>query len=192
VVGRNRSVQLEGELRHVPIESIRLSTFNARSTIDGKSLSELSSSIEQHGLIEPVILRPRGGAYEVVAGTRRFLAAKRIGMRKVPALVRRLGDSEAFEFLMAENLQREDFNPVEVASLLRNAVEKLGYSQRQLAKRIGKDVAWVSRHLRLLDLPQPVQSMLTRGNGLTEGHTRHMLTLRLRELLLSKLKAMAT
>jgi len=177
VVGRSLSVQLEGELRQIPIESIRLSKFNARRVVDGKSLSELSSSIEQHGLIEPVILRPRGGAYEVVAGARRFLAAKRVGMEEITALVRKLSDSEAFEFLMAENLQREDFNPVEIASLLRNAVEKLGYSQRQLANKIGKDVAWVNRHLKLLDLPQPIQSMLTRGNGLTEGHTRHMLTL---------------
>ena len=174
MVGRNRS-QLDGELRHVPVESIRLSKFNARRRIDGKSLNELSSSIEQHGLIEPVILRPLGGTYEVVAGTRRFLAARKIGMRNVPALVWVLGDSEAFELLMAENLQREDFNPMEIATLLRNAVEQLGYSQRQLAKKIGKDVAWVSRYLKLLDLPQPIQSMLTRGNSLTEGHARHML-----------------
>ena len=98
-------------------------------------------------------------------------------MKKIPALVRKLSDSEAFELLMAENLQREDFNPMEIATLLRNAVEKLGYSQRQLAKKIGKDVAWVNRHLKLLELPQPIQVMLTRGNSLTEGHARHMLTL---------------
>jgi ParB family chromosome partitioning protein len=170
-------VALEDELRHVPIESIRLSKFNSKRRIDSKSLNELSSSIEQHGLIEPVILRPLGGAYEVVAGTRRFLAARKVGMRKVPALVRELGDSEAFELLMAENLQREDFNPMEIATLLRNAVEQLGYSQRQLAKKIGKDVAWVNRYLKLLELPQPIQVMLTRGNSLTEGHARHMLTL---------------
>lgn len=177
MVGRNRSVQLEGELRHVPIESIRLSAFNARRAIDGRNLSDLSSSIEQHGLIEPIVLRPQDDAYEVVAGTRRFLAARKVGMKRVPALVRKLSDSEAFEFLMAENLQREDFNPMEIATLLRNAVEQLGYSQRQLAKKIGKDVAWVSRYLKLLELPQPIQVMLTRGSGLTEGHARHMLTL---------------
>ena len=177
MVGPNRSVGLEDELKHIPVESIRLSKFNAIRRIDGKSLDELSSSIEQHGLIEPVILRPLGGAYEVVAGTRRFLAARKVGMRKVPALVRKLNDSEAFELLMAENLQREDFNPMEIATLLRNAVDELGYSQRQLAKKIGKDVAWVSRYLKLLELPQPIQAMLTRGNGLTEGHARHMLTL---------------
>jgi len=177
VVGRNRSAWLEDELKHVPVESIRISKFNAKRRIDGKSLNELSSSIEQHGLIEPIILRPLGGDYEVVAGTRRFLAARKVGMRKIPALVRKLGDSEAFELLMAENLQREDFNPMEIATLLRNAVDELGYSQRQLAKKIGKDVAWVSRYLKLLELPQPIQVMLTRGNGLTEGHARHMLTL---------------
>jgi ParB family chromosome partitioning protein len=151
--------------------------FNARRALDGKSLSELSSSIEQQGLIEPVILRPQGRSYEVVAGTRRFLAARKAGMKAITALVRTLSDSEAFELLMAENLQREDFNPMEIATLLRNAVGHLGYSQRQLAKRIGKDVAWVNRYLKLLDLPQPIQVMLTRGNGLTEGHARHMLTL---------------
>jgi ParB family chromosome partitioning protein len=170
-------VQPEGELRQVPIENIRLSAFNARRALDGKSLTELSSSIEQQGLIEPVIVRPQGRSYEVVAGTRRFLAARKAGMKAITALVRTLSDTEAFELLMAENLQREDFNPMEIATLLRNAVEQLGYSQRQLAKKIGKDVAWVNRYLKLLELPQPVQVMLTRGNGLTEGHARHMLTL---------------
>jgi ParB family chromosome partitioning protein len=174
-VVRNRSHA--GELRQVPIESIRLSPFNARRALDGKSLTELSSSIEQQGLIEPVILRPKGRGYEVIAGTRRFLAARKAGMKAITALVRKLSDTEAFELLMAENLQREDFNPMEIATLLRNAVEQLRYSQRQLAKKIGKDVAWVNRYLKLLELPQPIQVMLTRGNGLTEGHARHMLTL---------------
>jgi ParB family chromosome partitioning protein len=176
-VVRKRWVQPKDELRQVPIESIRLSAFNARRALDGKSLSELSSSIEQQGLIEPVILRPKGRAYEVIAGTRRFLAARKAGMKTVTALVRTLSDSEAFELLMAENLQREDFNPMEIATLLRNAVEELRYSQRKLAKRIGKDVAWVNRYLKLLELPQPIRVMLTRGNGLTEGHARHILTL---------------
>jgi ParB family chromosome partitioning protein len=170
-------VQRESELRQVSIKSIRLSPFNARRALDGKNLSELSSSIERQGLIEPVILRSQGRAYEVVAGTRRFLAARKAGMEKIPAIVRTLSDSEAFELLMAENLQREDFNPMEIATLLRNAVDELGYSQRQLAKKIGKDVAWVNRYLKLLELPQPVQVMLTRGNGLTEGHARYMVTL---------------
>jgi len=161
----------------VPVERIKLSKFTVRKTLDDRSLGELSSSIEQHGVIEPVILRPSREAYEVVAGARRFLAAKRSGLKSIPALVRRLSDSEAFELLMAENLQREDFSPIEIASLLRHAVEKLGYSQRQLAKKIGKDVAWVNRHIKLLELPRPLQLMLTRGNTLTEGHTRHMLTL---------------
>jgi ParB family chromosome partitioning protein len=171
-VVRKRSAQPESGLRQVPIESIKLSPFNARRALDGKNLDELSSSIEQQGLIEPVILRPQGRSYEVVAGTRRFLAARKAGLKAITALVRTLSDSEAFELLMAENLQREDFNPMEIATLLRNAVRELGYSQRQLAKKIGKDVAWVNRYLKLLDLPQPVQVMLTRGNGLTEGHAR--------------------
>jgi len=167
----------QSELMHIPIEKIRPSKFRARKESEEKGLVELSSSIEQHGLIEPIILRPKDGEYEIVAGMRRFLAAKRLGLRTIPARVQKLNDSEAFELMMAENLQREDFSPVEIASLLRHAVTKLGYTQRKLAKRIGKDVAWINRHLKLLELPQPVQSMLTRGNSLTEGHTRHMLTL---------------
>jgi SAM-dependent methyltransferase len=78
---------------------------------------------------------------------------------------------------MAENLQRDEFNPMEIASLLRQAVDRLGYSQRELARKTGKDAAWINRHLKLLELPKPVQSMLTRGNALTEGHARHMLSL---------------
>jgi hypothetical protein len=95
-VVRKRPVQREGEVRQVPIESIRLSRFNARRALDGKNLNELSSSIEQHGLIEPVILRPQGRAYEVVAGTRRFLAARKAGIKAITALVRTLSDSGRF------------------------------------------------------------------------------------------------
>jgi ParB family chromosome partitioning protein len=163
--------------RQIPIEIIRRSEFSAGRESFENSLADLSSSIQLHGLIEPVILRPKEEGYEVVAGTRRFLAAKQAGMKTLPALVLKLSDSEAFELLMVENLQREDFPPIQIASLLRYAIEKLGYSQRQLAKRIGKDAAWISRHLRLLDLPESVQSMLTRDNTLTEGHTRHILAL---------------
>lgn len=177
MVDSNERKQSKSEFRHVPVERIKLSRFTARKTIDEKSLRELASSIDEHGLIEPIILRSIGNNYEVVAGTRRFFAAKRIGLKTIPALVQKLSDSETFELLMTENLQREDFNPMEIAALLRHAIDKLGYSQRQLAKRIGKDLAWVNRHLRLLDLPQSVLSMLTRGNTLTEGHTRHMLSL---------------
>jgi len=177
VVDSNGHKHSKKKFELVPVERIKLSKLTVRKTLDDRSLGELSSSIEQHGVIEPVILRPRKGVYEVVAGARRFLAARRRGAKTIPALVRRLSDSEAFELLMAENLQREDFSPIEIASLLRHAVEKLGYSQRQLAKKIGKDVAWVNRHLKLLELPKPLQSMLTRGNSLTEGHTRHMFTL---------------
>lgn len=177
MVEDNKGQERKREFKYVPVERIQLSRFTARKIIDDKSLVELASSIQQNGLIEPVILRPRSSGYEVVAGTRRYLAAKRIGLENIPALIQKLSDSETFELLMTENLQREDFNPMEIASLLKHAVDKLGYSQRQLAKRIGKDLAWVNRHLRLLDLPQPVRSMLTRGNTLTEGHTRHMFSL---------------
>jgi len=164
-------------LADVPVENIQPGKITARRTLNGNALDELASSIQEHGLIEPLVLRPAGNGYEIVAGARRFLAAKRIGMKTLPAIIRNLSDPEAFELLMAENLQREDLNPLEIAYLLKHAIERFGYSQRQLARKIGKDVAWVSRHLRLLDLPQPVQSMLTRGNTLTEGHARHMLSL---------------
>jgi ParB family chromosome partitioning protein len=177
VVERNESQQSKIEFRYVPIENIRLGKITARKKLDDKSLAELSLSIENLGLIEPVILRHRNRGYELVAGMRRVLAAQQIGLKTIPALVQNLTDSEAFELLMAENLQREDFNPMEIASVLKQAVEKLGYSQRELGRKIGKDVAWINRHLKLLELPKPVQSMLTRGNTLTEGHARHMLSL---------------
>ena len=129
MVERNENQQAKIEFRHVPIESIRLGRITARNRLDDKSLAELSLSIENLGLIEPVILRPRNRGYEVVAGMRRVLAAQQIGLKTIPALVQNLTDFEAFEFLMAENLQREDFNPMEIASLLTPGVEKLGYSQ---------------------------------------------------------------
>ena len=128
----------QSEFMDIPTESIRLSKFRVRS-LQENSLGELSSSIGQHGMIEPVLLRPRKGSYEIVAGMRRFLAARRLGLKTIPARVQKLSDSEAFELLMVENLQREDFTPIETASLLKHAVKKLGYSQRQLADKIGKD-----------------------------------------------------
>jgi ParB family chromosome partitioning protein len=164
-------------LADVPVENIQPGKITARRALNGNALDGLASSIQEHGLIEPLVLRPAENGYEIVAGARRFLAAKRIGVDTLPAIIRKLSDSEAFDLLVAENLQREDLNPLEIAYLLKHAVENLRYSQRQLAGKIGKDLAWVNRHLRLLDLPRPVQSMLTRDNTLTEGHARHILAL---------------
>jgi ParB/RepB/Spo0J family partition protein len=135
-------------LADVPVENIQPGKITARRTLNGKALDELASSIQEHGLIERLVLRPAGNGYEIVAGARRFLAPKRVGVKTLPATIRDLSDSEAFELLVAENLQPEDLNPLEVAYLLKQAVEKLGYSQRQLARRIGKVLQGLEARLR--------------------------------------------
>lgn len=146
-----------------------------RKQFNEAGLEELVASIQQHGVLQPILVRPvDNGLYEVIAGERRLRAAERAGLEYIPAVVKEIGEREAAEIALIENLQREDLNPVEEALAYRKMVEGYGYTQDELARRIGKSRPHVANTMRLLNLCGEVLEMLEKGE-LLAGHARAIL-----------------
>jgi ParB family chromosome partitioning protein len=159
----------------VPITLVVRNPHQARQVFTKESLESLAHSMKEHGIIQPLIVRPQaGGKYEIVAGERRWRAAQLAGLPDVPVIVRQLSEKEAGEINLIENLHRDDLNPMEVAEKCRQLIGEHGYTQEQLAEQIGKSRSALTNLLRLLDLPMPVQEMVRTGR-LTEGHARALL-----------------
>ena len=163
--------------REVELSKIRRGNPRSSDT----SLEELIQSIRETGILEPLLVRKKGSSYELLAGSRRLKAAEKAGFKTVPVIVMDVSDESAFEISLTENLQRENPSPLEIGATLSEGIRKFKLSQRQLARKLGKDVAWVNRHIQLLTLPKPVKESLTRVNGLTEGHARHLFGLERKE-----------
>ncbi|MEX0345678.1 MAG: ParB/RepB/Spo0J family partition protein [Rhizobiaceae bacterium] len=159
------------------IEAISANPNNPRRNFTEQDLADLSQSIREHGVVQPVVVRPISGSdrYELIAGERRWKAAKRAGLREVPAIVRDVDDKTALELAIIENVQRADLNPVEEARGYQQLVDEHTYTQADLAQVIGKSRSHVANTLRLLALPQPVLDMLTDGS-ITAGHARTLIT----------------
>ena len=148
-----------------------------RKVFDADSLSALSESISAYGLIEPIIVRTSsGGFYEIVAGERRWRAAKMAGLSEIPAIIGEYDDKKTAEIALIENIQRQDLNPVEEAMGYKALIEEYGFSQEEISKRIGKSRPAVTNSLRLLELPENIVTMLSRGE-ITAGHARALLGL---------------
>lgn len=146
-----------------------------RKDFDEKALSELAESIEQHGVLQPLVVRPlANGAYQLVAGERRWRAARIAGLIEVPVVIKELSDEEVIEIAMIENLQREDLNPLEEALGYRYMMDELGITQEQAAEKVGKSRPAVANALRLLKLPDEVQEMI-KNNLISPGHARALL-----------------
>ena len=146
-----------------------------RKDFDEKALSELAESIEQHGVLQPLVVRPlANGAYQLVAGERRWRAARIAGLTEVPVVIKELSDEEVIEIAMIENLQREDLNPLEEALGYRYIMDELGITQEQAAEKVGKSRPAVANALRLLKLPDEVQEMI-KNNLISPGHARALL-----------------
>lgn len=146
-----------------------------RKSFDAEGLESLARSLEKRGLIQPVVVRPlRGGRYQVVAGERRWRAARKAGLERIPVIVRRAAEDEAFEMSLIENLQREDLNPMEAAEAYHRLMDEHGHSQDQVASAVGKSRPAVANTLRLLTLPEAVKKMVASG-ALSEGHARAVL-----------------
>ena len=164
-------------LRTLDIESIHPSSKQPRKHFDDARLDELAESIRSQGIIQPLVVRMReGGGFELVAGERRWRAAQRAGLHQVPAVVREVAESQAFEMALVENLQREDLNPIEEAEGYQRLVAEFGYTQESLSARVGKDRSTVANALRLLKLPPVVRAMVIEGR-LNMGHARALLGL---------------
>jgi ParB family chromosome partitioning protein len=161
----------EGEQRLVPVAELRPGRLNPRKDFRDDELAELAESIRSKGLVQPIIVRPAAGGYEIVAGERRWRAAQKAGLHKVPVIARDLSDKEVLELAIIENVQRADLNGIEEATGYRDLVERFDYSQEQLSEIIGKSRSHVANTLRLLKLPESVQAMVQQGQ-LTAGHAR--------------------
>jgi ParB family chromosome partitioning protein len=161
----------------IAIEDVHPSSEQPRKTFDGERLDELAASIRTQGIIQPLIVRARAaGGYELIAGERRWRAAQRAGLHEVPAVIRDVAPSQAFEMALVENLQREDLNPIEEAAGYERLIAEFGYTQEKLADRVGKERSTVANSLRLLRLPDSVRDLVAQGR-LSMGHARALLGL---------------
>ncbi|MDH4983404.1 ParB/RepB/Spo0J family partition protein [Hyphomicrobium sp. D-2] len=165
----------EGQQRMVPTVDVRSSKLNPRKEFREEDLAELTESIKAKGLVQPIIVRMAdGGGYEIVAGERRWRAAQKAGLHTVPVIVRDLTDQEVLELAIIENVQRADLNAIEEAAGYRELIERFAYSQEKLSEIIGKSRSHVANTLRLLKLPDGVQTMVQDGR-LTAGHARALI-----------------
>ncbi len=167
----------EGEgVRSVEISSVRPNPFQPRRAFSEEKLGELAESIRVHGVVQPVLLRPDDGDYEIVAGERRLRAAEMAGLESIPAIITDLEDQEMMEVALVENLQREDLSPMEQASAYSTLQKEVGLTQTEVAERIGISRSQVANVLRLLHLPERVQDMIQDGL-LGLGHAKIVLGL---------------
>ncbi|HEU0316314.1 MAG TPA: ParB/RepB/Spo0J family partition protein, partial [Solirubrobacteraceae bacterium] len=163
------------ELRELPVDLITPNPRQPRRRFDEQSLSGLAASLGARGVLQPVLVRPKpGGSFELIAGERRWRAAKLAGLARIPALVRQRGDAEALELALIENMAREDLNPIEEARACAALVEELSLTREDVGLRVGRGRVAVSNLLRLLDLPDEALALIEVGT-LTEGHGRALL-----------------
>ena len=148
-------------IRHVPVDRIEANPENPRLLFEESALDELAGSIREHGILQPVLVRPMGDGYQLVAGERRWRAAIRAGLVTIPALVEELDDEAALEIAVIENLQREDLSPLEEATMFEKMVTEHGYSIRKLAQKLGKDKGYLENRLRLADAPEEIRALVS-------------------------------
>ncbi len=158
-------------IRRLPISQIRANPSQPRRRFDQAALDELAASVREHGVLQPILVRPLDGGYEIVAGERRWRAAQAAQLHDMPALVRSLDDSSAFEIALIENVQRSDLNAIEEARGYQRLSSDFGHTQDALAKIVGKARSHVANLLRLLALPAEVQELVENGS-LSMGHAR--------------------
>ncbi len=171
------AIALTGErIEDIPLDRIVPNPKQPRIEFAEEALAELGESIRAQGVLQPILVRPAGENFELIAGERRYRASQRIGLSTIPAIVRPIGDHELLEIALIENLQREDLNAIEEALGYQRLIEELRYTHERLSERVGKNRTSITNALRLLTLPTLVQSMVSRGT-LSAGHARALLGL---------------
>ena len=168
--------EASGGLRELPIGSVKPNPFQPRTRMDEGQLDELVASIQASGLLQPVVVRPRDGGYELIAGERRWRAATRLGWAKIPAVVRDVDDRTLLTLALVENLQRDDLSPMDEAGGYQRLAAEFKLPQGEIARLVGRNRATVANVLRLLQLPAEVQAMV-HDRKLSEGHARALLGL---------------
>jgi len=165
---------LNEELRDLDIDLIQPSKQQPRTRFSDERLEELAQSIQNNGVIQPILVRSRASGFELIAGERRWLAARKAGLRHIPALVREIPDDRVLELALVENIQRQELNPIEEANAYVRLQDTLGITQEDLAQRLGKDRSSVTNYIRLLKLPPDLQ-LLVEEEKLSMGHARCLL-----------------
>lgn len=164
-------------LDEIPIEWIKPGKYQPRTYFSDDSIAELAASIKAQGIIQPIVVRPAGeNSFEIIAGERRWRAAQKAGLEKVPAVIRDADDESALAMSLIENIQREDLNPLEEARALQRLVEDFQFTHQEVAEAVGKSRSAVTNMLRLTHLPGPIAEMLVHGD-IEMGHARALLTL---------------
>lgn len=166
----------EENVQEIDIKKIVANDKQPRKDFDESKLDELAASMKQHGVLQPVILRKKGSVYELVAGERRWRAAAKAGIERIPAIVKELSDAEVMEIALIENLQREDLNPMEEAMAYKSLMNDFGLTQEELSKRVGKSRSQIANTVRLLNLDKEIQDLVT-DDKLTAGHARALLSI---------------
>ncbi|GLF89560.1 stage 0 sporulation protein J [Bacillus safensis] len=167
----------EETVEEIKLKDLRPNPYQPRKTFDDEALSDLKESIQQHGVLQPIIVRKSIKGYDIVAGERRFRAAQQAGLTTIPAIVREFSETLMREIALLENLQREDLSPLEEAEAYASLLDHLSVTQEELAKRLGKSRPHIANHLRLLTLPDEVQKLIADGT-LSMGHGRTLLSLK--------------
>jgi ParB family chromosome partitioning protein len=166
----------EPAIRDAPLAALHPNPHQPRTQFDDGALAELADSIRANGILQPILVRPRlAGGYEIVAGERRYRAALRAGVERVPVVVRDLSDGDTLALALVENLLREDIGPMETARALRRLMDEFGWTQAEMSQRVGKSRSAVTNTLRLLQLPEAIQESVDKGQ-ISEGHARALLS----------------
>lgn len=170
------------QVTRIKTSQLRVNPYQPRKIFDEKALQELSESIKEHGILQPIVVRKAGKTHEIVVGERRFRAAKLAGIKEIPAIVKELTDQQMMELAILENLQREDLTPIEEAEAYERLMDALKLTQEQLAFRLGKSRPYIANHLRLLSLPEEVRDMIS-SQELTMGHGRALLGIKKKKII---------
>ncbi|MGG0787460.1 MULTISPECIES: ParB/RepB/Spo0J family partition protein [Bacillaceae] len=169
-------------VREIKLRELRPNPYQPRKSFRLEAIEELKQSIMEHGILQPIIARESIKGYEIVAGERRYRAAKEAGLKTVPVVVRKLSEQQMMELAILENLQREDLNPIEEAVAYQTLLEKMEFTQEQLANRLGKSRPHIANHVRLLSLPEGIRRYISDGE-ISMGHGRALLGLKKKEML---------
>jgi ParB family chromosome partitioning protein len=187
----NPTSPLENDLLELGIEQIEPNQAQPRRVFNEEKLEELAASIRANGLIQPIIVRRDGESFQIIAGERRWRAAQRAGLTKVPCVIKDVKDDDVLALSLIENIQREELNPIEEATAYKNLIEQLSVTQEEIAQRVGKTRSSVANAMRLLKLPTEIQQMVEEGL-LSMGHARALLGLDSEEKQLDLAKRVAS
>jgi ParB family chromosome partitioning protein len=176
LLSSDRTIDLGAEPTEVDVDAIVPGPMQPRTHFDEGSLEGLADSIRSHGIVQPLLVRKQGERYELIAGERRWRAARLAGLTKVPVVVRDVPDKDLLEIALIENIQRENLNAIEEAQAYKRLIETVGLTQEELAARVGRDRSYITNYLRLLKLPEDLQKLVVEGR-LSTGHARTILGL---------------